>query len=58
MKVNTPIFVWTNFSSKNIKTMYIMQDEINNYNAGNSNLTLKEYNKLVSANDRLKGLFK
>ena len=35
-----------------------MQDEINNYNAGNSNLTLKEYNKLVSANDRLKGLFK
>ena len=58
MKVNTPIFVWTNFSSKNIKTMYIMQDEINNYNAGNSNLTSKEYNKLVSANDRLKGLFK
>lgn len=58
MKVNTPIFVWTNFSSKNIKTMYIMQDEINNYNAGNSNLTSKEYNELVSANDRLKGLFK
>ena len=58
IKVNTPIFVWTNFSSKNIKTMYIMQDEINNYNAGNSNLTSKEYNKLVSANDRLKGLFK
>lgn len=58
MKVNTPIFVWTNFSSKNIKTMYIIQDEINNYNAGNSNLTSKEYNKLVSANDRLKGLFK
>ena len=58
MKVNTPIFVWTNFSSKNIKTMYIMQDEINNCNAGNSNLTSKEYNELVSANDRLKGLFK
>lgn len=58
MKVNTPIFVWTNLSSKNIKTIYIMQDEINNYNSGNSKLSTKEYNKLVTANDRLKGLFK
>lgn len=57
MKVNTPIFIWTTLSTKNIKTMYIMQDEINAYNNSSSNLSAKEYNKLVDANDRLKGLF-
>lgn len=57
MKVNTPIYVWTNLSKKNIKTMYIMQDEINAYNKDASNLSAKEYNKLVEANKRLKSLF-
>lgn len=56
-KVNTPIFVWTNLSKNNIKSMYIMEDEINKYNSGNSNLTVKEYNELVAANKRLKSLF-
>lgn len=57
MKVNTPIYVWTNLSKKNIKTMYIMQDEINAYNKHESNLSTKEYNELVEANKRLKSLF-
>ena len=58
MKVNTPIFVWTNLSTKNIKTMYIMKDEINAYNNNSSKLSSKEYNKLIRANNRLKELFK
>lgn len=58
MKVNIPVFVWTTLSAKNVKTMYIMQDEINAYNNDSSSLSAKEYNKLVDANNRLKGLFK
>ena len=57
IKVNIPIFVWTNLSSKNIKSMYIMDDEISKYNNGSSELTVKEYNELVDANKRLKSLF-
>lgn len=57
MKVNTPIFVWTSLSTNNLKTMYVMQDVINEYDSGNSNLSSKEYNKILEANKRLKGLF-
>lgn len=57
MKVNTPIFVWTCLSTNNLKTMYVMQDVINEYDSGNSNLSSKEYNKILEANKRLKGLF-
>ena len=56
-KVNTPIFVWTNLSKNNLKSMYIMEDEINKYNSGSSDLTVKEYNELVTANKKLKNLF-
>lgn len=57
MKVNTPIFVWTSLSTNNLKTMYVMQDVINEYDSGNSNLSSKEYNKILEANKRLNGLF-
>ena len=56
-KVNTPIFVWTNLSKNNIKSMYIIEEEISKYNSESSNLTVKEYNELVAANKRLKSLF-
>lgn len=58
MKVNAPLFVWTSLSSNNIKTMYIMNDEISEYSNGNSKLAAKEYQKIVEANERLNGLFK
>lgn len=57
MKVNTPIFVWTTLSTNNLKTMYVMKDVISEYNNGNSKISSKEYNKIVEANERLKGLF-
>lgn len=57
MKVNTPIFLWTSLSTNNLKTMYVMQDAISEYNRGNSSLSSKEYNKIAEANNRLKGLF-
>lgn len=57
MKVNTPIFLWTSLSTNNLKTMYVMQDAINEYNSGNSSLSSKEYKKISEANNRLKGLF-
>ncbi len=58
MKVNTPIFLWTTLSTNNIKTMYIMQDEISAYNNDNSKITQKEYKDITNANERLKELFK
>lgn len=57
MKVNTPIFLWTSLSTNNLKTIYVMQDAISEYNRGNSSLSSKEYNKIAEANNRLKGLF-
>lgn len=57
MKVNTPIFLWTSLSTNNLKTMYVMQDAISEYNRGNSSLSSKEYNKIAEANNRLKSLF-
>lgn len=57
MKINTPIFIWTTLSSSNIKTMYIMKDEIEAYNSNNSKLSKKEYNNLNTANERLNSLF-
>lgn len=57
MNIKTPIFIWTSLSKNNIKTMYVMNDVINEYNAGNSDLSSKEYEKIVDANERLKDLF-
>lgn len=57
MKVNKPIFLWTNLDKNNLKTMYIIEDEIDLYNNDKSALTAKQYQKIVSANKRLKELF-
>lgn len=57
MKINTPIFVWTTLSTNNLKTMYVIKDVISEYNNGNSKISSKEYNRIIEANERLKGLF-
>ncbi len=58
MKTKDQIGIWTQFSTKHVKTMYIISNEIEKYNNDTSKLTAKEYNELKEANDRLMELFK
>ena len=49
--------IGVNLDKNNLKTMYIIEDEIDLYNNDKSALTAKQYQKIVSANKRLKELF-
>ena len=45
-KANDPIYTWTSIDKKYNKTMYLMEEEIANFNNDTSNLTAKEYNSM------------
>lgn len=45
-KANEPILTWTSVDKNYSKTMYLMEDEISNFNNDNSNLIAKEYNTM------------
>lgn len=56
MKINKPIFLWTGLSNKNIKTIYVISNDMINNNS--EKLSSTDYNNLKKANDRLTTLFK
>lgn len=56
-KANKPIFTWTSVDKNYSKTMYIMEDEISNFNNDNSNLTAKEYKQMKEEYTRILKLY-
>ena len=57
MDVKKPTAIWTVIDNTYSKTLYFLDDEIKNYDAGSSTLSSKEYNKMKEANKRLSTLF-
>lgn len=55
MKTNKPIFLWTELSSKNIKTIHVITDDMINNNS--EKLSKTDYANLKKANERLTTLF-
>ena len=55
MKTNKPIFLWTELSSKNIKTIYVITDDMINNNS--EKLSKTDYANLKKAYERLTTLF-
>lgn len=57
-KANAPILVWTSIDKNYSKTMYLMENEISNFNNDNSNLTAKEYNTMKDEYTRILNMYK
>ena len=53
LTVNKPIKIWTEISSSYVKKVYIMDDEIQNFNLGKSSLSSKQYSKMKEQYDRI-----
>lgn len=57
IEVGKPIGLWTVLDNKYSRKIYLLKDEIENYNNDKSTLSVKEYKKMQIASDRLKLLF-
>ena len=57
MNVKKPTAIWTVVDNTYSKELYLLEDELNNYDKGSSSLSSKEYNKMKDAKDRLDTLF-
>ena len=57
IEVGKPIGIWTTFDNKYSRKMYLLKDEITNYNSNKSNVSAKEYKKMQKANDRIDTIF-
>ncbi len=55
MNTKNPIFLWTQLSSKNLKTIYIISNDLVNSNS--ANLPSQDYNNLKKAYERLTSLY-
>ena len=58
MNIDKPTALWTVVDKTYSKTIYLLDEEIKNYELGKSSLSLKEYNKIKEASNRLTTLFK
>ena len=57
MNVKKPTAIWTVVDNTYSKELYLLEDELNNYDKGSSSLSSKEYSKMKDAKDRLDTLF-
>lgn len=58
MKASEPIGIWTKFSTKYLKTMYLIDNEVENYSNNKSDVTVKEYTELKNAKEYFDELYK
>ena len=56
-KTNKPILTWTSVDKNYSKTMFLMEDEISNFNNDNSNLTNKEYKLMKEEYTRINKMY-
>ena len=57
IEVGKPIGIWTTLDNKYSRKMYLLKDEITNYNSNKSNVSAKEYKKMQKASDRIDTIF-
>lgn len=57
MIVNEPIKIWNSINSSNLSTMYLLEEEIEKYKSGESEITLKDYNSIKKIQEKLVNLF-
>ena len=57
IEVGKPIGIWTTLDNKYSRKMYLLKDEITNYNSNKSNISAKEYKKMQKASDRIDTIF-
>ena len=57
MKVKNPVGIYTMIDKNYKKEMYILDEEIKLYDAGNSKLTAKEYKNLKDAKEKIEKLY-
>lgn len=57
-KINAPILAWTSVDKNYNKTMYLMEDEVSNFNTGKSNLSASEYKSMKEEYIRISDMYK
>lgn len=58
IEVGKPIGIWTTLDNKYSRQIYLLNEEIENYDNGNSKVSAKEYKKMKSAKERMEEIFK
>lgn len=57
IEVGKPIGIWTIMDNKYSRKVYLLKDEMENYNSNTSSVSTKEYKKMQNASNRIDTIF-